>query len=100
LCDHPAALIERAYFHAAVIGNDLERRAKRRDIPARIPPGEFIPRREVNATVMVELAREVFEAFTEAGPANGARDHNPVGSRVAMIAHRRVLRELLFRIAL
>ena len=47
--------------------------------------------------MVIELAREMLEAFAEAGLGNSAGDYNPVGSRVALFAHRKSLGEISYQ---
>ena len=42
LIQHLAAKIQRAELYVAVHGDDFERRARGGEIPARIPPWEFV----------------------------------------------------------
>src|SRR5208283_3852291 len=68
LRDAAAALIERAELHAAVARHDLQRRTGGGDVPARVPPGILVSRRQVDATVPVQIAQEVPQALTVTGP--------------------------------
>ena len=94
-----AARIQRPEFDAAVVRDDFERRAGRRDIPARVPPGIFISRGEVDPTVLIEVAQQMRQSLPEVRLGDCAGDFDPVGSRIAVVAHRIPLGRLFPRIA-
>ena len=88
--DLAAALIERVELDAAVVGDDLERRTSGADVPARISPGILVSRGEINSTVAIQLARQVRQPSSVDHLGDGASDFDPVGSRIAVFAHRLV----------
>src|SRR3981081_4571134 len=53
--EHFTALIERAKLDLAVDGDDLERRTRGGEIPARISPGKFVSGRQVYAAVGIQI---------------------------------------------
>jgi hypothetical protein len=74
-------------LHFAIVCDDLERRARGSDIPARVPAGILISRRKVNATVPIEIAEKMLQAFPEVGLGNFTYDFDPVRSLIAVFAH-------------
>src|ERR1035437_9145913 len=88
LQDLAAALIERTELDAAVVGDDLERRTSGADVPARVSPGILVSRGEIDPTVAVQLAREVRQPSSVDDLRDGASDLDPVGSLIAVFAHR------------
>ena len=89
--DLAATLIERAELHAAVVGDDLEGRAGGADVPTRISPGILVSRGKINPTVPIQLACEVRQPSSVDDLRDRASDLDPVGSRIAVFAHRIVL---------
>ena len=61
-----AARVERADFHAAVVGDDFERRANGGDVPARIPARIFVAGGEIDAALPVERAQQRRQPLAEA----------------------------------
>jgi hypothetical protein len=81
------ACVQRPQLHFAIVGHDLQGRARGCDIPARVPPGIFISRGKVNATVPIEIAQKMFQASAKVGLGYGASDFDPVRSLIAVFAH-------------
>src|SRR5579872_979771 len=82
-----AALIQGAKLDLAVDGDDLERRARGGEIPARISAGEFVSGREVYAAAGGQIFQEAGEAFLERDFGGDAGDGDTGSSGIFEFAH-------------
>ena len=92
-----SALVQRPELHAAVVGNNFERRAGRGDIPARISSGILISRRKINPAVLVQVIQQVVQSLPEVDLGRGPGDLDTVGSGIAVFAHKHFPLEVDFQ---
>src|SRR5207302_5166611 len=85
---HLATKIERAKFHLAVDGDNLQRRTRGGEVPARISPRKFISGRKVGAAMRVQVPQETFQSLFEVDLGHHAGDGDTAGSGIPEFGHK------------
>src|ERR1017187_2191620 len=82
-----ATSVQRAEFHVAPRGHNLERRRERCEVPPGITLGVFVAGGKIYAALRVELAQQPVQSAAVRQPGNTARYRDTTGGRITFGAH-------------
>ena len=84
---HFAALVQRPEFHRAPERDDLEQRAHRPDVPARIPSRILVPGGEIEAALAVEFVQQVLQPPLVRGLREGSGNRYATPCVISELTH-------------
>jgi len=87
LVQHFATLIEWAKLDLPIDGDDLERRSRGGEIPARVSPGEFISGGKVYAAMRIQILQKTLQSILERDLGNDAGNSDTASSGISELAH-------------